>query len=141
MIPIDEAALIAAALQAQTRAYAPFSRYRVGAAVQTASGAVYTGCNVEVSSFSLTCCAERVAVFKAVSEGERAMVAVAVVTDDDPPGSPCGACRQVLSDFGGPELIVLTGNPQGATQRARLGELLPGAFRPEGLLARMHGAG
>lgn len=135
----DDQALLNAALDAQTRAYAPFSRYRVGAAVRADSGRIYTGCNVEISSFSLTCCAERVAVFKAVSEGERLLVAAAVVTDDDPPGSPCGACRQVLSDFGGPELRVLVANPAGALFEARLGDLLPRAFRPEGLLEHMRG--
>ena len=95
------------------------------------------GCNVEISSFSLTCCAERVAVFKAVSDGYKRIVAVAVVTDSDPPASPCGACRQVLHDFGGAELRVIIGTPGGEiAETLSLGALLPRAFGPLDLLKR-----
>jgi cytidine deaminase len=134
--PGDEA-LVAAAVAARARAHAPYSRYAVGAAVLCESGRVFQGCNVEISSYSLTCCAERVAVFKAVSEGETRILAVAVVTEDDPPASPCGACRQVLYDFGGAELRVVVGHPAGGVARSwTLGELLPAAFGPENLLGR-----
>ena len=89
--------LISQAAQAREHAYAPYSRYAVGAALLTRSGRVYTGCNVENASYSLTLCAERVALFKAVSEGEREFQAIAIVTSNG--GSPCGACRQVLAEF------------------------------------------
>lgn len=136
MTPAEQA-LIDAAVAARVHAFAPYSRYPVGAAVLTGSGRVYHGCNVEISSFSLTCCAERVAVFKAVSEGETSIVAVAVVTDDDPPAAPCGACRQVLHDFGGPTLTVLIGRTdRSLSTRTTLAELLPSAFGPRNLLDR-----
>lgn len=134
---VSDEALVAAAVDARTRAHAPYSRYAVGAAVLTGSGRLFQGCNVEISSYSLTCCAERVAVFKAVSEGETRITAVAVVTEDDPPASPCGACRQVLYDFGGAELRVIVGHPSGGVARTwTLGELLPAAFGPDNLLGR-----
>lgn len=132
-----DAALVAAAVEARRRAHAPYSNYAVGAAILTADGHVYHGCNVEISSYSLTCCAERVAIFKAVSEGQTRVTAVAVVTDSDPPASPCGACRQVLHDFGAPDLRVILGRPDGRVAEViSLGELLPRAFGPDDLLAR-----
>lgn len=134
---MTDRALLDAAMQARARAHAPYSRYHVGAAVLGASGRTYQGCNVEISSFSLTCCAERVAIFKAVSEGDTRVVAVAVVTEDDPPASPCGACRQVLYDFGGADLRVVIGHADGTLASVQtLGELLPRAFGPENLLSR-----
>ena len=120
--------LIQKALEARECAYAPYSNYRVGAALLTSSGKLFTGCNVESAAYPTSMCAERVAVFKAVSEGEREFDAIAVVTSNA--GTPCGACRQVLAEFG-LETVVLTADTGGnLKQEARLAELLPGAFRP-----------
>ncbi len=120
-------ALLAAAAEVRKHAHAPFSGFLVGAAVQTADGTVFTGCNVEISSYSHTCCAERVAVFKAVSEGHSVLVACAVVTDTVPPATPCGACRQVLHDFG-PDMTVLMANTDGDVREFNLRQLLPEGF-------------
>lgn len=137
MVSVSDQALVAAAVTARAAAHAPYSRYAVGAALLAEDGRVYHGCNVEISSYSLTCCAERVAVFKGVSEGVRRFVAVAVVTDSEPPASPCGACRQVLHDFGSPDLRVIIGRADGAVVEVMtLGELLPRAFGPDDLLKR-----
>lgn len=137
---IDEEALLAAARAARERAHAPYSRFRVGAALLGASGRVHTGCNVENASFSHTCCAERVALFKAVSEGEREFVAVAVVTDTSPPAGPCGACRQVLHEFG-PDAAVICGNLGDEVRRATVRALLPDGFDPGVVLRQMHDRG
>lgn len=140
---MSDAALLRAAAEARAFAHAPYSGFLVGAAVMDAQGRVWTGCNVEVSSYSHTCCAERVAVFKAVSEGCAELVAVAVVTDVEPPATPCGACRQVLHDFG-PEMRVIMGNTEGHVEVRPLQVLLPEAFRPEQVLRKIkaqHGAG
>lgn len=127
-------ALIQAALEARQWAYAPYSNYRVGAALLTDSGKVYDGVNVENAAYPTGMCAERVAVFKAVSEGERSFAAIAVVTSNG--GSPCGSCRQVLTEFGN-ETIVLIADDQGRLLReASLAELLPGAFGPADLSKR-----
>ncbi len=124
--------LIQAALTARQWAYAPYSQYPVGAALLTASGRVYDGVNVENAAYPTGICAERVAVFKAVSEGERQFSAIAVVTSNG--GTPCGSCRQVLAEFG-LELQVLIANEQGELlQEYSLAHLLPGAFRPQDLL-------
>jgi cytidine deaminase len=139
----EERELVEAALAAQQQAYAPYSGYRVGAAVRTSTGRIFGGCNVEISSFSHTCCAERVAVFKAVSEGEQQLTGAAVVTVDALPGSPCGACRQVLHEFG-PNIVVLMANPAGAVRRMAIGDLLPEAFGPGWVLPHIrksHGSG
>jgi cytidine deaminase len=101
-------ALIAAARTAREHAHAPYSNFRVGAAVRAKSGRVFTGCNVENSTYGLTLCAERVAIFKAISEGERGFDAVAVVTDTDSLTPPCGACRQILWEFCGDAQVVLS---------------------------------
>jgi len=120
--------LIQAALQARQWAYAPYSKYRVGAALLTASGRIYDGGNVENAAYPTSMCAERVAVFKAVSEGEQNFVAVAVATENG--GTPCGACRQVLSEFG-LDTIVLVVDEQGTpVLETTVGGLLPGAFGP-----------
>jgi cytidine deaminase len=120
--------LIHMALEARECAYAPYSNYLVGAAVLSSSGKIFTGCNVESAAYPTSMCAERVAVFKAVSEGEREFVAIAVVTRNG--GTPCGACRQVLAEFG-LETVVLIADAHGMLkQEARLSELLPGAFGP-----------
>lgn len=117
--------LWAAAAQARERAHAPYSRFQVGAAVRVGSRRVYTGCNVENSSYGLTVCAERVAIWKAVSEGERTFEALAVVSDNG--GMPCGACRQVLSEFA-EDLPVLIADLAGNAWLTSLEALLPAAF-------------
>ncbi|BAA80023.2 cytidine deaminase [Aeropyrum pernix K1] len=122
--------LVGAAVEQAGRAYAPYSRFRVGAAVRTSDGRVYGGCNVENSSYGLTVCAERTAVFKAVSEGSRGVVEVAVyAADSDEPVPPCGACLQVLSEFarGDPRVYMISRT--GRIRVARLSQLLPMAFR------------
>lgn len=129
---MDESELIEAARAARIHAYAPFSRYRVGAAVRTDDGRVFTGCNVENSSYGLTVCAERVATFAAVAAGARIIQAVAIATDDA--GAPCGACRQVLAEFAprdGTPLTVLMSGENGSVKTAPLADLLPQAFRIE----------
>ncbi|HLU40220.1 MAG TPA: cytidine deaminase [Planctomycetota bacterium] len=120
--------LVAAARAAADHAYAPASHFRVGAAVLAADGAIFPGCNVENASYGLTICAERSAVFRAVTEGRRALTAVAVFTPCDPPGHPCGACLQVLAEFG-PMMDVILANPAGKTVRTSLPALLPHPFR------------
>jgi cytidine deaminase len=119
--------LLEAALAARQNAHAPFSHFRVGAALETADGRIITGCNVENATYGLTICAERVAVFKAVSEGHRQFTRVAVVADTEEPTPPCGACRQILWEFGG-DLEVILGNLSGEKARYSLKELLPHAF-------------
>jgi cytidine deaminase len=123
--------LIAAAREARERAYAPYSRFLVGAAV-LAGGRIYRGANVENASYGLTICAERAAVFAAVNAGQRRIDAVAVYTDTPSPTPPCGACRQVLNEFG-PQMTVLSATLAGAVTRARLSDLLPDSFGPESL--------
>jgi cytidine deaminase len=120
--------IIEAALQAREWAYAPYSHYRVGAALLTASGKIYEGVNIENAAFSATVCAERVAVFKAVSEGERDFVAIAIATKDG--GSPCGVCRQVMSEFG---QSMMVDDSARVVKETPLAELLPGAFLPGNL--------
>ena len=123
--------LIQTAIEARKWAYAPYSNYPVGAAVLTASGRIYDGVNVENAAYPTTICAERVAVFKAVSEGERDFQAIAVVTENG--GSPCGSCRQVLAEFG-LEITVLIADAAGnLIEELTLHELLPQAFTPKDL--------
>jgi len=122
------ARLIKMAMEVRQRAYAPYSNYWVGAALLTPSGKFFTGCNVENASYPNSLCAERVAVFKAVSEGEREFVAIAVVTENG--GTPCGACRQVLAEFGLDTLVLIADADGNLKQETRLDELLPGAFGP-----------
>jgi cytidine deaminase len=119
--------LIAAARQARENGHAPFSNFRVGAAVRAKSGRIYGGCNVESASFGLSCCAERVALFKAVSEGERGFDAIAVVTDADTLTPPCGACRQIIWEFCG-DVPVILADLAGNSEQMRSGELLPRPF-------------
>jgi cytidine deaminase len=119
--------LIAAARAVRLNAHAAFSHFLVGAALEAADGRVFTGCNVENATYGLTVCAERVAVFKAVSEGCRAFTRVAVVADTEEPTPPCGACRQILWEFGG-DLEVILANLTGEKARFRLRELLPHPF-------------
>ena len=121
--------LVAAARDVRARAHAPYSGFLVGAAVLTDDGRVHVGCNVEISSFSHTCCAERVAVFSAVAQGARRLVACAVVTDVSPPVTPCGACRQVLHNFG-PDMILVLADLDDGRRVVPLRALLPDAFGP-----------
>ncbi len=126
-----EADLVKAALVASENAYIPYSNYRVGAALLTLDGDVFTGCNVESASYSPTICAERTALVKAISEGKREFSTVAVVTRDG--GSPCGVCRQLLYEFS-PSMIVVMADLDGAVrQRATLADLLPFGFGPANL--------
>ena len=120
-------ALVEAALQVRENAHAPFSKFKVGAALEDADGHVHTGCNVENATYGLTVCAERVAVFKAVSEGARKFRRIAIAADTDSLTPPCGACRQILWEFCGDIEIILT-NPRGKTETLRLRELYPRPF-------------
>lgn len=122
--------LVAQAMKARKKAYAPYSHYKVGAALLGKSGQIYLGCNIENASFSLTCCAERTAIFKAISEGEREFEAIAVATSNGV--TPCGACRQVLSEFA-PDLIVYITDSHGRIKTTSIKKLLPGAFTPNDL--------
>jgi cytidine deaminase len=125
---MKETELIIKAKKARLKAYAPYSNFKVGAALLTKSGEVYTGANVENSTFGLTVCAERVAVFKAVNKGEKDFVKIVVVADKNPPITPCGACRQVLSEFA-KDLEIICANLKGKVERYSLKELLPEAFK------------
>lgn len=123
--------LIQAAAEARQWAYAPYSNYAVGAALLTASGRIYDGVNVENAAYPTGICAERVAVFKAVSEGEREFVAIAVVTANG--GSPCGSCRQVLAEFGLDIVVLIAKLDEKVIKETSVARLLPGAFRPKDL--------
>jgi len=122
--------LISRARQARKRAYAPYSRFKVGAALEARNGKVYTGCNVENASYAVTCCAERTALVKAVSEGSRSFTRIAVVADTKEPCPPCGVCIQALHEFA-PRLEVIMANMRGRVVVRRLTELYPNAFRSE----------
>ncbi len=138
-------ALLKAATEAREHAHAPYSGFAVGAAVLAEDGSIFSGCNVEVSNYSGGCCAERIAVFKAVSSGYRLFIACAVVAEmADNPCGPCGACRQVLWDFA-PDSEVIMSNPTGSVQACMpLSELIPLSFGPENVLDAIkaqHGSG
>ena len=120
-------ALASAALAAREHAYAPFSKFKVGAALEEDNGRVHTGCNVENATYGLTICAERVAVFKAISEGARRFRRIAVAADTDELTPPCGACRQIVWEFCGDVEIVLV-NPRGKIETYRLKDLFPKPF-------------
>ena len=124
---MSDSELIAAARRAREHAHAAYSRFKVGAALETADGTIITGCNVENATYGLTICAERVAMFKAISEGHRAFRRVVVVADTVAPTPPCGACRQILWEFGG-DLEVILANLERETGRYRLSALLPLPF-------------
>ncbi|HEV3436607.1 MAG TPA: cytidine deaminase [Gemmata sp.] len=119
--------LIVAAMAAREKAYAPFSHFQVGAALETEEGAIIPGCNVESASYGLTMCAERVAVFRGVSEGYRCFKRVAIVTEAATPTPPCGACRQILWEFA-PDAEILLANLSGEVLRYTVRELLPNGF-------------
>jgi cytidine deaminase len=124
---VEDKDLITHAREAREHAYAPYSRFKVGAALLGRSGRVYTGCNVENASYPAGTCAERCAVGKAVSEGEKEFVAIAVIGDSLGPCAPCGICRQVLCEFN-PDMRVIMTNLEGDTLALVASELLPGAF-------------
>ena len=134
MSPLTEEerhSLIDLAVEARRQAYAPYSNYPVGAALRTKSGTVFTGVNVENAAYPTTICAERTAVFKAVSEGEREFEVIAVVTANG--GSPCGSCRQVLAEFGLDTIVLIADEKGELLQETTVNDLLPGAFTPEHL--------
>ncbi len=123
---MEDKELIAAAKKYRENAYAPYSKFKVGAAVLTKKGNVYGGCNIENSSFPVTNCAERTAIFKAVSEGEQEFAAIALIADTPGPCSPCGACRQVMVEFKIPRIIMA--NMKGDVKVVTLEEIMPYAF-------------
>jgi len=127
----EKRSLIELANEARKRAYAPYSNYMVGAALRTKTGRLFTGVNVENAAYPVTICAERVAVFKAVSEGEHEFEVIAVATEDG--GSPCGSCRQVLAEFGLDTIVLIADGTGKLISTTTVRELLPRAFTPENL--------
>lgn len=121
--------LLAEAKRVRDFAYCPYSKFAVGAAVLGASGEIYGGCNVENAAYSVTNCAERTAIYNAVSAGEEDILALAVVTESSPPATPCGACRQVVAEFRIPRILIA--NLAGEVKEMTLSELLPDAFSEE----------
>jgi cytidine deaminase len=135
MVNVDSSAnywhhLLQQAIHAREFSYSPYSHYRVGAALLARNGKIYQGCNIENAGYTPSVCAERTAIFKAISEGERDFVAIAIATTNG--GAPCGVCRQVMREFA-PELIVVIGNLTGNYQALTLADLLPHSFGPESL--------
>ena len=126
--------LIKEAERAKKKAYTPYSKFKVGAAVLCADGKIFTGCNIENASFGLTVCAERVAIFKAISEGSTKFEAIAVIGDTEKPCSPCGACRQVMSEFCEDTPLIMA-NSKGDVKIKKVKELLPEAFGKNDLLS------
>jgi cytidine deaminase len=130
---LEEKQLVQEAHAAREMAYVPYSNFKVGAALLAKDGTVYRGCNIENAGYSMTNCAERTAFFKAISEGVRDFAQLVVVADTEGPVSPCGACRQVISEFCDPHMEVILTNLKGDTQKTTVAELLPGAFSPKDL--------
>jgi cytidine deaminase len=124
---LSDSELIAAARRARRHARATFSRFKVGAALETSSGVIVTGCNIENATYGLTLCAERVAMFKAISEGHKRFTRIAIVADTAAPTPPCGACRQILWEFGG-DLEVILANLRRSAGRYQLADLFPLPF-------------
>lgn len=125
---MDIQTLLDQAIEARKKAYAPYSKFQVGAALLTKDKQVFLGCNIENASYGLTNCAERTAIFKAVSEGEKEIEAIVVVGDTEGPIAPCGACRQVMAEFCDKDTKIILANLNGATAETTIDELLPGAF-------------
>jgi cytidine deaminase len=125
--------LLEAAKEIWHKAYVPYSKFRVGAAILTKDGQVFKGCNIENAAYPVTCCAERVAIFKAISEGHHNFAGLAVVADTDRPVPPCGSCRQVLSEFCEPHMVVQIANLKGEVKVMTMEELLPFSFTPKDL--------
>ncbi|MED4138218.1 cytidine deaminase [Priestia megaterium] len=130
---MDKTGLIDEAKKAREMAYVPYSKFKVGAALLTKDGKVYRGCNIENAAYSMCNCAERTALFKAYSEGDKEYAALAVVADTDRPVSPCGACRQVISELCPKEMKVILTNLKNDIKELTVEELLPGAFSSEDL--------
>jgi cytidine deaminase len=130
----DKQALVDLANAARQRAYAPYSNYPVGAALRTKTGRIFTGVNVENAAYPQTMCAERVAIFKAVSEGEKEFEVISVVTDNG--GSPCGGCRQVLAEFGLDTIVLMANGSGKLLKETTVKELLPEAFTPDQLSSK-----
>ncbi|MDU9692851.1 cytidine deaminase [Priestia aryabhattai] len=130
---MDKTGLIDEAKKAREMAYVPYSKFKVGAALLTKDGKVYRGCNIENAAYSMCNCAERTALFKAYPEGDKEYAALAVVADTDRPVSPCGACRQVISELCPKEMKVILTNLKNDIQELTVEELLPGAFSSEDL--------
>ena len=124
---LEQQKLVEAATQARQNAFAPYSNFAVGAAIETVDGRIFTGANIESASYGLTVCAERVAIWKAVSENARNFKQIAVVADTEKLTSPCGACRQIIWEFGGDVTVILS-NLRGQTEVLQTSELLPKAF-------------
>lgn len=126
--------LISKADAMMSKAYVPYSKFPVGAALHTKDGKTYTGCNIENASYGLSNCAERTAIFKAVSEGEKEFDYLVITGGTDEPISPCGACRQVMVEFCEPDMKVLLTNKKGKLKETTVAELLPGAFQAEDMV-------
>lgn len=133
MTNVSDEVLVKKATNILDKAYVPYSKFPVGAALLTEEGTIFTGCNIENASYSLSNCAERTAIFKAVSEGNRAFKKLVVTGNTKGPISPCGACRQVLSEFCDPQMEVILTNTSGDTFRTTVSQLLPGAFTEQDL--------
>jgi len=125
---MDYKVLVSKALQAREKAYAPYSKFKVGAAVLTKDGEVYTGCNIENASYGATNCAERTAIFKAVSEGHTTIKAIAIVGIENDYTYPCGICRQVIAEFASEDVEIVLGKNENEYLVKTLDEILPGAF-------------
>lgn len=126
-------ALIEAAKTIREKAYVPYSRFQVGAALQTVSGNIYTGCNIENAAYPVTCCAERVAIFQAIANGEKSFTEMAVVADTERPVPPCGSCRQVMSEFFPSDMLIHLTNLKEDVKTVKMEELLPFSFQPSDL--------
>ena len=126
---MKEKKMIDMAREVLNNAYVPYSNYRVGAVVESSSGRLYTGCNIENMSFGLTVCAERVAIFKAISEGEKGFTRIVIVSDDSAIPIPCGACLQVMSEFSDDNLEIIVSSKDGRLERYKLTDLLPNPFK------------
>lgn len=134
MHDIEIKTMLRMAQEARSRAYAPYSKFHVGACLKASSGAYYMGCNIENAAYTPTNCAERTAMFKAVYEGERDFDALAIIWDGEGFAVPCGVCRQVLVEFCHPDMPIICANKDNVYKVASLGELLPAAFSKEDLL-------
>lgn len=131
---MEEKKLIQEAFKARELAYVPYSKFQVGAALLSKDGQVFHGCNIENAAYSMTNCAERTALFKAYSDGVTQFESLVVTADTDGPVSPCGACRQVISELCDDEMEIILTNLKGDVQRIQVKDLLPGAFSPKDLI-------
>ncbi|MBU5265451.1 cytidine deaminase [Virgibacillus proomii] len=125
--------LLEAAKSIRNRAYVPYSAFPVGAALRTKSGNTYTGCNIENAAYPVSCCAERIAIFQAIANGEKDFTEMAVVADTDRPVPPCGSCRQVMSEFFKPDMIIHLSNLKDDIKTVTMEEILPFSFQPSDL--------